>query len=130
MTEYTVPKLVMGHIEVVAPDGEPGIPYDEAVIHLEGDDDSEIEVRCPGALRLAPVIVAAVNNHAPMLKTLGHCAQLFDTMAQTLDRWAIESREGGWSTHQVQDNRKRADDCRRYAASIRSALPNGERQSD
>lgn len=45
MTEYTVPKLVMGHIEVVAPDGEPGIPYDEAVIHLEGDEDSEIEVR-------------------------------------------------------------------------------------
>lgn len=56
-----VPKLVMGHIEVMGPDGSEGIPYDEAVIHLEGDEDSEINVHCPGALRLAPFIVKAVN---------------------------------------------------------------------
>jgi hypothetical protein len=62
MTEHTpTPKLVMGHIEVT---GVPGVrvPYDEAVIHLEGDEDSEIEIHCPGALRLAPVIVRAVNR--------------------------------------------------------------------
>lgn len=70
---------------------------------------------------------AAINNHAPMLKTLRHCAELFDTLAQTMDRWAVESRQGGWSTHQVDENIKRANDCRRYAASIRSALPNGDR---
>lgn len=71
----------------------------------------------------AAFIVTAANNHAPMLKSLEHCAKLFDTLAQTLDRWATESRDRGWSTHQVEDNRKRADDCRRYAASIRAALP-------
>lgn len=68
-------------------------------------------------------ILRAVNNHAPMLKSLEHCVRLFDTLAMTMDRWATDSREGGWSTHQVEENRKRADDCRRYAASIRSALP-------
>jgi hypothetical protein len=71
MAEHTpTPKLVMGHIEVVAPDGESGIPYDEAVIHLEGDEDSEIEVHCPGALRLAPFIVKAVNAHDTLVKAL------------------------------------------------------------
>ena len=75
----------------------------------------------------AALIVAAVNNHAPMLKSLEHCAQLFDTLANKMDRWATESLNGGWSTHQVDENRKAADDCRRYAASIRSALPNGDR---
>lgn len=65
---FVLPKLVMGHIEVVGPDGEDGIPYDEAVIHLEGDEDSEIEIRCPGALKLAPLIVNAVNNHADLLE--------------------------------------------------------------
>jgi hypothetical protein len=66
---------------------------------------------------------AAINNHAPMLKSLEHCAGLFDTLANKLDRWATESRQDGWSTHQVEENRRTADDCRRYAASIRSALP-------
>src|SRR6185312_6233219 len=64
----------------------------------------------------ADFIVTAVNNHAPMVKSLAHCAQLFDTLAKTLDRWANDSRTGGWSTHQVQENIQRADDCRRYAS--------------
>lgn len=71
----------------------------------------------------AAFIVAAANNHAPMLKSLEHCAKLFDTLAVKLDRWAAESRSGGWSTHQVDENRKTADDCRRYASQIREALP-------
>lgn len=71
MSEHTkLPKLVLGHIEVVAHDGESGIPYDEAVIHLEGDENSEIEVHCPGALSLAPFIVKAVNNHAALIDAL------------------------------------------------------------
>jgi hypothetical protein len=74
----------------------------------------------------ASLIVAAVNNHAPMLSSLESCAKLFDTLAIKLDRWATESRMGGWSTHQVDENIKTAADCRRYAAQIRSALPNGE----
>lgn len=71
----------------------------------------------------AAFIITAANNHAPMLKTLEHCAALFDTMAVKLDRWATESRDFGWSTHQVDENRKTAEDCRRYAGHIRAALP-------
>jgi hypothetical protein len=71
----------------------------------------------------AALIVTAVNNHAPMVKSLTHCASLFATLADKLDRWATESREGGWSTHQVEENRSTAIDCRRYAASILAALP-------
>jgi hypothetical protein len=72
---------------------------------------------------VATLIITAANNHAPVLKTLEHCAALFDTLAVKLDRWATESRSGGWSTHQVDENRKTADDCRRYAGHIRAAIP-------
>lgn len=65
-----MPTLVMGYIEVVAPDDEAGIPYDEAVIHLEGDEDSEISIRCPDALRLAQLIVTACNAHDGLVKAL------------------------------------------------------------
>lgn len=74
--KHAFPKLVMGHIEVVGADGEDGIPYDEAVIHLEGDEDSEIEIHCPGALRLAPQIVTAVNSHADLVKALERAERL------------------------------------------------------
>lgn len=70
----------------------------------------------------AAFICKAVNNHAPMVKSLELCAQLFDTLAQTMDRWATQSQVGGWSTHQVDENMKRANDCRRYAAQTRLAL--------
>jgi hypothetical protein len=75
VAEHT-PKLVMGDIVCIGPDGEEGIPYDEAVIHLEGDEDSEIRINCPGALRLAPTIVKAVNNHDALVGALenAHCA--------------------------------------------------------
>lgn len=64
-------KLVMGYIEVITgEDMEVGIPYDDAVIHLEGDEDSEVEVHCPGALRLAETIVKAVNEYADAEKAL------------------------------------------------------------
>jgi hypothetical protein len=73
----------------------------------------------------ADFIIAAVNNHESMLRSLEQCAKLFDVLASTMERWATESREGGWSTHQVSENRVRAADCRRYAATIRSAIPKG-----
>lgn len=72
----------------------------------------------------ASLIIEAVNNHAGLLKSLEHCAKLFDVLAVKLDRWATESQTGGWSTHQVAENIKTAADCRRYATHIRSALPN------
>lgn len=69
-------KLVMGSIVCMGPNDDEAIPYDEAVIHLEGDEDSEINVHCPGALRLAPVIVYAVNNHEVLVKALQDIAGL------------------------------------------------------
>lgn len=39
-------------------------------------------------------------------------------MADQLDTWARQSQEGGWSTHQVQPMRKKADALRREVAFI------------
>lgn len=44
-----------------------------------------------------------------------------DGIADRLDRWAAESRTGGWSTHQVQANADAANECRRMAARLRLA---------
>jgi hypothetical protein len=90
----------MGHIEVVGLDDEAAIPYDEAVIHLEGDEDSEIEIRCPGALRLAPLIVKAVNGHEALVKALeAACGYLLnakiDLETGCTKATAIKTIEGG-----------------------------------
>jgi len=37
-------------------------------------------------------------------------------MANQLDKWAVESREGGWSTHQVDPMIAKANELRRIAA--------------
>ena len=42
--------------------------------------------------------------------------------ADTMDRWAHESRVGGWSTHQVEANKALAGDCRQQAALLYSLL--------
>jgi hypothetical protein len=42
-----------------------------------------------------------------------------DDLANTLDRWADETRSGGWSTHQCEANRNEANRCRRKAAELR-----------
>lgn len=68
--DWIAPKLVMGSIVCIGPDDEEAVPYDEAVIHLEGDEDSEIEIRCPAAARLAPLIVKAVNHHDELVEAL------------------------------------------------------------
>lgn len=49
-------------------------------------------------------------------------ARLFlEALADRLDRWAQESKDGGWSTHQVSANTSAANDCRRIAATLKSA---------
>jgi hypothetical protein len=98
------PKLVIGHIVCIGPDDEEGIPYDEAVIHFEGDEDSEISIHCPGAFRLAPLVVTAVNNHASMVKALSDVLDAFGGYATPemdaaitamqalgLDRWSMQA---------------------------------------
>ncbi|MDB5552803.1 MAG: hypothetical protein JWL86_2787 [Rhizobium sp.] len=72
---HKMPALVMGDIEVIGPDGNEGIPYDDAIIHIDGDEDSEIRVICPGALRLAPQIVKACNAHEALVLALLHAEQ-------------------------------------------------------
>lgn len=49
-------------------------------------------------------------------------AAFMDRLANTLDEWAVQSRSGGWSTHQVDANAKEANECRRRAAQIRAAI--------
>lgn len=51
----------------------------------------------------------------------GH-AHFLDAMAWRLDGWAQESRDGGWSTHQVSANRSAAEDCRRVASALRADI--------
>ncbi len=45
-----------------------------------------------------------------------------EALANQLDDWARESREGRWSTHQVADNIRVANDCRRKAAELKVVL--------
>lgn len=42
------------------------------------------------------------------------------SMAEQLDTWAKQSREGGWSTHQVDLMIAKANDLRRKAAQLRA----------
>lgn len=81
MTGHT-PTLVMGHIvqfgladEIDLENGS--VPDDEAIIHLKGDEDSEIRVNCPGAPQLAAYIVQCVNSHAELVRALSE----IDTLA-------------------------------------------------
>lgn len=96
MSKHTLtPKLVMGDIVCIGSDDEESIPYDEAVIHLEGDEDSEIRINCPGALRLAPLIVKAVNSHDALVQAVKDClivmaqADAGDTLAARMARDAL-----------------------------------------
>jgi len=49
-----------------------------------------------------------------------------DQLADTLDRWANQSRSGMWSTHQVRANREEANNVRRQAAMLRKAIQEHE----
>lgn len=42
--------------------------------------------------------------------------RVIEQEADQLDRWANESSTGGWSTHQVNPMRERANELRRIAA--------------
>jgi hypothetical protein len=70
LTEDNLPKLVMGFLETFRPDGSSTTPPHEALIHFEDDEDGEIEIRCIGALKLAPKIVRAVNHHDELVAAL------------------------------------------------------------
>jgi hypothetical protein len=56
---------------------------------------------------------------------MDHIVDFLENLADTLEGWAKESLEGGWSTHQVQANRAEADRCRRKAAQLKREMRNG-----
>lgn len=45
-----------------------------------------------------------------------------EELANTLDGWARQSEGGGWSTHQVEANRREANECRRRAAELKRSI--------
>lgn len=49
-------------------------------------------------------------------------AEYLMDLADILDSWAEHSLKGGWSTHQVSANEEWANNCRRKAGKLRSAL--------
>lgn len=59
-----------------------------------------------------PTSSEAMENAAKFLEDLGY----------TLDRWANESKVGGWSTHQVKSNITAAENCRQQASFLRQAI--------
>lgn len=57
-----------------------------------------------------------------MTAVLEHQIAFLEVIADRLDKWASDSRSGGWSTHQVDANISTANDCRRQAAQLRALL--------
>jgi nitrate reductase assembly molybdenum cofactor insertion protein NarJ len=53
---------------------------------------------------------------------LEESALRWDVMAIELEKWAKQSRDGGWSTHQVDANKREAAHCRVNAAHARAVL--------
>jgi hypothetical protein len=60
---------------------------------------------------MAEVLIAA--------EALSRHIKFLEDLANTLDDWAKQTMSGGWSTHQVEDNRRQADNVRREAAALR-----------
>lgn len=62
------------------------------------------------------------NELAALREAARHALNTIALEAEQLDTWAQQSRDGGWSTHQVDPMRKKADTLRREAAALREAL--------
>lgn len=67
-------------------------------------------------------MIARETRPDDLLKEARALLAATDEAADTCDRWAEESRSGGWSTHQVKANRELADTLRRKGAKLRAAL--------
>ena len=61
------------------------------------------------------------ENHR-LRHAIGAAADHLNGLADMMDKWAEQSRSGGWSTHQVDANRKAADEARRCSAQLRRQL--------
>ena len=62
------------------------------------------------------------NVTAALAERLGElkgALNLLEQCAETCEKWAAESRQGGWSTHQVDHQKKLAIYLREYVANSR-----------
>jgi hypothetical protein len=63
-----------------------------------------------------------VDRESVLRGAVHEAIEALSAMAWQLDEWAKQSREGGWSTHQVDPMLKTADSLRRKADQLRTAL--------
>lgn len=100
---------------------------------LEDDDypekefDAALIALCPA---MAKELVELAGEVERLKAALTETADYLDRIASTLEAWANESRNGGWSTHQVDANRREADIARQAAGRARtltrSTKPEGQ----
>jgi hypothetical protein len=90
----------------------------------------------PEAEANAVLIVRAVNSYeatqtqlAALREALRAALNLLAAEAEQLEMWAIESRAGGWSTHQVGPMNKQAVMLRNQESKLRAALQLSEEES-
>ncbi len=57
-----------------------------------------------------------------MTDLINDLIQALEDSADQCDRWADKSQNGGWSTHQVDENRKVSNQLRRKASRARLQL--------
>lgn len=74
-------------------------------------------------MMIAPeIITALIEGCESLLETARSAALRLDGMANTLDRWSEGSKSGGWSTHLCTPMEGQANELRRDAARILSAI--------
>jgi hypothetical protein len=70
--------------------------------------------------------MAVVDKSLALFMAVQNAALEKERDANQLDDWARDSKTGGWSTHQVEPMRAKADQLRREAANLRRLLQRGE----
>jgi hypothetical protein len=63
-----------------------------------------------------------ISSAPELLRVAKDAADFLLRTARVLDEWAVQSQNGGWSTHQVEGNLRVANDCRREAYCIQRVI--------
>jgi hypothetical protein len=63
-----------------------------------------------------------ISSAPQLLRVAKDAADFLLRTARVLDEWAVQSQNGGWSTHQVEGNLRVANDCRREADCIQRVI--------
>ena len=99
----------------------------------QGEDDAKFIARAPDLTsQLCDELDQQTSRVATQAESLSTChdrmklqkeaideaTEALLAMAEQLDEWATQSREGGWSTHQVDPMKKTADALRRKVSGL------------